>query len=147
MINQTSVELIVELSALLGKIETLIYNIETGDSNVTIGCLMNSTFTSQNNYETLRVDAVKELHGLLYHAFYLICNIVLETSDDNLLSITQKSCAQIAELLSVNQIVKQKVPMVQPLIDLYHGSCSKLLNAHRNEISLSIEKLHRILFF
>ena len=147
MKTQKSIKDAVELCALLDKIEAQIYNIGKGNSNVAIGCLLNSPFSYPNYYEDLHTDAMKELHEMLYYAFYLICCIVMETSDDNLLSIAQSSCAKIIEMLFEKQLVIQKAPMVKPLSDLYHNTCSKLQNAHYEGIGLSLEKLYRVLFF
>ena len=110
----------IELSHLLCKIEVQIKNIENGDAHTQIGNLMNFLFKPKMNYSDLRKEAIKELYGMLYKAFNLICKIILETNNKIVVSVVNKSCLQIINLLSSSYLNIQKVPMVKPLADLYN---------------------------
>lgn len=85
----------IELSNLLNKIELQIKNIEIGDTHTEISNLMNFTCKSNVANSNLRDEAMKELYGMLYNAFQLICKISIATSDENLLSVVGMSCSRI----------------------------------------------------
>ena len=89
---------------------------------------MNFSFKPKMDYSDLRKEAIKELHGMLYKAFGLMCKITLETNNKTLVSVVSKSCLQIIHLLSSNNLKIQKVPMVKPLADLF------------NEVKINLQK-------
>lgn len=136
----------IELSNLLGKIELQIKNIEIGDTHTEIGNLMNFTCKSNVDNSNLRKEAMKELHGMLYNAFELICKISIETSDENLLSVVGMSCSRIIALLSSSQLKIQKVPKVRPLADLYNEAILHLQQKCKNSMSSDIKNLSNTLF-
>lgn len=136
----------IELSNLLGKIELQIKNIEIGDTHTEIGNLMNFTCKSNVDNSNLRKEAMKELHGMLYNAFELICKISIVTSDENLLSVVGMSCSRIIALLSSSQLKIQKVPKVRPLADLYNEAILHLQQKCKNSMSSDIKNLSNTLF-
>lgn len=90
----------IELSHLLCKIEAQIKNIESGDAHTQIGNMMNFPLKPKIDYSDLRKEAIKELYGMLYKAFNLICKIIFETNNKIVVSSVNKSCLQIINLLS-----------------------------------------------
>ena len=136
----------IELSNLLGKIELQIKNIEIGDTHTEIGNLMNFTCKSNVDNSNLRKEAMKELHGMLYNAFELICKISIVTSNENLLSVVGMSCSRIIALLSSSQLKIQKVPKVRPLADLYNEAILHLQQKCKNSMSSDIKNLSNTLF-
>ena len=89
----------IELSNLLNKIELQVKNIETGDAHTEICNLTSFPFKSTVDNSDLRIEAMKELHGMLYKAFGLICQISLETNNNELLIVVGKSCTRMVDLL------------------------------------------------
>ncbi len=136
----------IELSNLLNKIELQIKNIEIGDTHTEISNLMNFPYKSSISNSNLREEAMKELHEMLYNAFVLICRISLATSDENLLSVVDKSCSRIIALLSSSQLKIQKVPKVKPLADLYNKAMLYLQQNSKGSMSSNIENLSTALF-
>lgn len=136
----------IELSDLLGKIELQIKNIEIGDTHTEIGNLMNFPCKSNVDNSNLRKEAMKELYGMLYNAFELICKISIVTSDENLLSVVGMSCSRIIALLSSSQLKIQKVPKVRPLADLYNEAILHLQQKCKNSMSSDIKNLSNTLF-
>ena len=94
----------IELSNLLNKIELQVKNIETGDAHTEIGNLMSFPFKSTVDNSGLRIEAMKEFHGMLYKAFGLICQISLETNNNELLVVVGKSCTRMVDLLFSYQL-------------------------------------------
>lgn len=137
---------LIKLSDLINKIELQIKNIEMGDSHSEIGNLMNFPFKSIADNSDLRKEAMKELHGMLYNAFVLICRISLATSDENLLSVVDKSCSRIIALLSSSQLKIQKVPKEKPLADQYREAIINLQQNSNNLLISDIKKLSNKLF-
>lgn len=90
----------IELCDLLNKIELQIKNIENGDNRTEIGNLMNFPFKPIMDNSDLRKEAIKELYGMFYKAFGLICKISLETNNKTLLSTVNMSCNQVINLLA-----------------------------------------------
>lgn len=136
----------IELSDLLGKIELQIKNIEIGDTHMEIGNLMNFPCKSNVDNSNLRKEAMKELYGMLYNAFGLICKISIATSDENLLSVVGMSCSRIIALLSSSQLKIQKVPKTSPLADLYNEAILHLQQKCKNSMSSDIKNLSNTLF-
>lgn len=136
----------IELSDLLGKIELQIKNIEIGDTHTEIGNLMNFPCKLNVDNSNLRKEAMKELYGMLYNAFELICKISIVTSDENLLSVVGMSCSRIIALLSSSQLKIQKVPKVRPLADLYNEAILHLQQKCKNSMSSDIKNLSNTLF-
>lgn len=136
----------IELSNLLNKIELQIKNIEIGDTHAEINNLMNFPCKSNALTSNLREETMKELHEMLYNAFVLICRISLATSDENLLSVVDKSCSRIITLLSSSQLKIQKVPKVKPLADLYNKTILYLQQNSKGSMSSNIENLSTALF-
>lgn len=134
---------LIKLSDLINKIELQIKNIEMGDSHNEIGNLMNFPFNSIADNSDLRKEAMKELHGMLYNAFVLICRISLATSDENLLSV---SCSRIIALLSSSQLKIQKVPKEKPLADLYNKTILYFQQNSKGSMASNIENLSTILY-
>ena len=126
---------LIKLSDLINKIELQIKNIEMGDSHSEIDNLMNFPFNSIADNSDLRKEAMKELHGMLYNAFGLINQIVLETSNKETLSILNKSCTSIIDLLLSSQLKIQKAPMINPLADQYREA---IINLQQNSNDLLI---------
>lgn len=87
----------IELSNLLNKIELQVKNIETGDAHTEIGYLMSFPFKSTVDNSGLRIEAMKDFHGMLYKAFGLICQISLETNNNELLIVVGKSCTRMVD--------------------------------------------------
>lgn len=145
---KTSKEILecVELSDLLGKIELQIKNIEIGDTHMEIGNLMNFPCKSNIDNSNLWKEAMKELYGMLYNAFGLICKISIATSDENLLSVVGMSCSRIIALLSSSQLEIKKVPKVSPLADLYNEAILHLQQKCKNSIFSDIKNLSNTLF-
>lgn len=137
---------LIKLSDLINKIELQIKNIEMGDSHNEIGNLMNFPFNSIADNSDLRKEAMKELHGMLYNAFVLICRISLATSDENLLSVVDKSCSRIIALLSSSQLKIQKVPKEKPLADLYNKTILYFQQNSKGSMASNIENLSTILY-
>lgn len=137
---------LIKLSDLINKMELQIKNIEMGDSHSEIGNLVNFPFKSIADHSDLRKEAMIELHGMLYKAFVLICRISLATSDENLLSVVDKSCSRIIALLSSSQLKIQKVPKEKPLADLYNKTILYLQQNSKGSMSSNIENLSTILY-
>lgn len=136
----------IELSNLLNKIELQVKSIEIGNTRTEIGNLMIFPFKSVVDNSGLLKDAMKDLHGMLYNAFGLICKVSLETIDENLLSVVDKSCSRIIVLLSSSQLKIQKVPKVKALADLYKMAILHLQQNSKGSMSSNIENLSNILF-
>ena len=136
----------IELSNLLNKIELQIKNIETGDVHTEIDILMNFPFKSKADNSDLRNEAIKELHEMLYKAFYLICQISLETNNTDLLSIVNKICSRITVLLSSCQLKIQKAPKVKPLADLYNKAIINLQQNNNDGLISNFKNLANTLF-
>ena len=136
----------IELSDLLNKIELQIKNIENGDNRTEIGNLMNFPFKSMMDNSDLRKEAIKELYGMLYKAFNLICKIILETNNKIVVSAVNKSCLQIINLLSSSYLNIQKVPMVNPLADLYNEAKINLQKNCNDNLISDMDKLSNKLF-
>lgn len=94
----------------------------------------------------LRIEAMKELHGMLYKAFGLICQISLETNNNELLIVVGKSCTRMVDLLLSCQLKIQKAPMVKPLADLYNETMISLLQNGNGSLIFGMNKLADILF-
>ena len=136
----------IELSNLLNKIELQVKNIETGDAHTEICNLMSFPFKSTVDNSDLRIEAMKELHGMLYKAFGLICQISLETNNNELLIVVGKSCTRMVDLLLSCQLKIQKAPMVKPLADLYNETMISLQQNGNGSLIFGINKLADILF-
>lgn len=136
----------IELSNLLNKIELQVKNIETGDAHTEIGYLMSFPFKSTVDNSDLRIEAMKELHGMLYKAFGLICQISLETNNNELLIVVGKSCTRMVDLLLSCQLKIQKAPMVKPLADLYNETMISLQQNSNGSLIFGMNKLADILF-
>lgn len=137
---------LIKLSDLINKIELQIKNIEMGDSHSEIGNLMNFPFKSIADNSDLRKEAMIELHEMLYNAFVLICRISLAASDENMLSVVDKSCSRIIALLSSSQLKIQKVPKEKPLADLYNELIITLQQNGNGSLISEMNKLADILF-
>lgn len=136
----------IELSNLLNKIELQVKNIETGDAHTEIGYLMSFPFKSTVDNSGLRIEAMKDFHGMLYKAFGLICQISLETSNNELLIVVGKSCTRMVDLLLSCQLKIQKAPMVKPLADLYNETMISLQQNGNGSLIFGMNKLADILF-
>lgn len=136
----------IELSNLLNKIELQVKNIETGDAHTEIGNLMSFPFKSTVDNSGLRIEAMKEFHGMLYKAFGLICQISLETNNNELLVVVGKSCTRMVDLLFSYQLKIQKAPMVKPLADLYNELIITLQQNGNDSLISEMNKLADILF-
>lgn len=136
----------IELSNLLNKIELQVKNIETGDAHTEIGYLMSFPFKSTVDNSGLRIEAMKDFHGMLYKAFGLICQISLETNNNELLIVVGKSCTRMVDLLLSCQLKIQKAPMVKPLADLYNETMISLLQNGNGSLIFGMNKLADILF-
>lgn len=136
----------IELSNLLNKIELQVKNIETGDAHTEIGNLMSFPFKSTVDNSGLRIEAMKEFHGMLYKAFGLICQISLETNNNELLVVVGKSCTRMVDLLFSYQLKIQKAPMVKPLADLYNELIITLRQNGNDSLISEMNKLADILF-
>lgn len=136
----------IELSHLLCKIEAQFKNIESGDAHTQIGNMMNFHLKPKIDYSDLRKEAIKELYGMLYKAFNLICKIILETNNKIVISAVNKSCLQIINLLSSNYLNIQKVPMVNPLADLYNEAKINLQKSCNDNLISDMDKLSNKLF-
>lgn len=136
----------IELSNLLNKIELQVKNIETGDAHTEIGNLMSFPFKSTVDNSGLRIEAMKKLHGMLYKAFGLICQISLETNNNELLVVVGKSCTRMVDLLFSFQLKIQKAPMVKPLADLYNELIITLQQNGNGSLISEMNKLADILF-
>ena len=137
---------LIKLSDLINKIELQIKNIELGDSHSEIGNLVNYPFKSIADNSDMRKEAMIELHGMLYNAFGLISQIVLETNNKETLSILNKSCTSIIDLLLSCKLKIQKAPMANRLADLY-GKAIINLQQNSNDLLISdIKKLSNKLF-
>lgn len=136
----------IELSNLLNRIELQIQNIEVGDAHTEIGRLMSFPFKSTVDNSGLRIEAMKEFQGMLYKAFGLICQISLETNNNELLVVVGKSCTRMVDLLFSCQLKIQKVPMVKPLADLYNELIITLLQNGNGSLISEMNKLAGILF-
>lgn len=136
----------IELSNLLNKIELQVKNIETGDAHTEIGYLMSFPFKSTVDNSGLRIEAMKDFHGMLYKAFGLICQISLETNNNELLIVIGKSCTRMVDLLLSCQLKIQKAPMVKPLADLYNETMISLQQNGNGSLIFGMNKLADILF-
>lgn len=137
---------LIKLSDLINKIELQIENIELGDSHSEIGNLMNYPFKSIADHSDLRKEAMIELHEMLYNAFRLINQIVLETSNKETLSILNKSCTSIIDLLLSCQLKIQKAPMANRLADQYREAIINLQQNSNDLLISDIKKLSNKLF-
>lgn len=146
MNNQKDILNSIELSNLLNKIELQVKNIETGDAHTEIGYLMSFPFKSTVDNSGLRIEAMKDFHGMLYKAFGLICQISLETNNNELLIVVGKSCTRMVDLLLSCQLKIQKAPMVKPLADLYNETMISLQQNGNGSLILGMNKLADILF-
>ena len=144
----TSKELLhsIELSNLINKIELQVNNIEIGDAHTEIGNLMAFPFKSIVDYSDLRKEAMKELYGMLYKAFCLICQISLETNNENMLSVASKSCSNITDILLSTQLRLQKLPMSKPSADLYNEAIVNLQQNNNESLISRIKNLANVLF-
>lgn len=131
---------------MLNKIELQVKNIETGDAHTEIGYLMSFPFNSTVDNSGLRIEAMKDFHGMLYKAFGLICQISLETNNNELLIVVGKSCTRMVDLLLSCQLKIQKAPMVKPLADLYNETMISLQQNGNGSLILGMNKLADILF-
>lgn len=136
----------IELSNLLNKIELQVKNIETGDAHTEIGYLMSFPFKSTVDNSGLRIEAMKDFHGMLYKAFGLICQISPETNNNELLIVVGKSCTRMVDLLLSCQLKIQKAPMVKPLADLYNETMISLQQNGNDSLIFGMNKLADILF-
>ena len=136
----------IELSNLLNRIELQIQNIEIGDAHTEIGRLMSFPFKTTADNSSLRIEAMKEFHGMLYKAFGLICQISLETNNNELLVVVDKSCTRMVDLLFSCQLKIQKAPMVKPLVDLYNELIITLQQNGNGSLISEMNKLADILF-
>lgn len=136
----------IELSNLLNRIELQIQNIEVGDAHTEIGRLMSFPFKTTADNSSLRIEAMKEFHGMLYKAFGLICQISLETNNNELLVVVGKSCTRMVDLLFSCQLKIQKAPMVKPLADLYNETMISLQQNGNGSLIFGMNKLADILF-
>lgn len=136
----------IELSNLLNRIELQIQNIEVGDAHTEIGRLMSFPFKTTADNSSLRIEAMKEFHGMLYKAFGLICQISLETNNNELLVVVDKSCTRMVDLLFSCQLKIQKAPMVKPLADLYNELIITLQQNGNGSLISEMNKLADILF-
>ena len=136
----------IELSNLLNRIELQIQNIEVGDAHTEIGRLMSFPFKTTADNSSLRIEAMKEFHGMLYKAFGMICQISLETINNELLVVVGKSCTRMVDLLFSCQLKIQKAPMVKPLADLYNELIITLQQNGNGSLTSEMNKLADILF-
>lgn len=121
-------------------------NIETGDAHTEIGNLMSFPFKSTVDNSGLRIEAMKEFQGMLYKAFGLICQISLETNNNELLVVVGKSCTRMVDLLFSCQLKIQKAPMCNPFGDLYNKAIISLQQNDNDSLISNIKKLSSILF-
>ena len=136
----------IELSNLLNRIELQIQNIEVGDAHTEIGRLMSFPFKTTADNSSLRIEAMKECHGMLYKAFGMICQISLETSNNELLVVVDKSCTRMVDLLLSCQLKIEKAPMCNPFGDLYNKVIISLQQNDNDSLISNIKKLSSILF-
>ena len=108
----------IELSNLLNRIELQIQNIEVGDAHTEIGRLMSFPFKTTADNSSLRIEAMKEFHGMLYKAFGMICQISLETSNNELLIVVDKSCTRMVDLLLSCQLKIGKSPLARMAVPI-----------------------------
>ena len=111
-----------------------------------INNLMKFPYKSNVANSNLRDEAMKELYGMLYNAFELICKISIATSDEKLLSVVGMSCSRIIALLSSSQLKIQKVPKVRLLTDLYNEAILHLQQKCKNSMFSDVKNLSNILF-
>ncbi len=136
----------IELSNLLNRIELQIQNIEVGDARTEIDSLMSFPFKPTVDNSGLRIEAMKEFHGMLYKGFGLICQISLETNNNELLVVVDKSCTRMVDLLLSCQLEIQKAPMCNPFDDLYNKVIISLQQNDNDSLVSNIKKLTSILF-
>lgn len=105
----------IELSNLLNRIELQIQNIEVGDVRTEIGRLMSFPFKTTADNSSLLIEAMKEFHGMLYKAFGMICQISLETSNNELLIVVDKSCTPNGRFTVDLPVKNRESPYVQPI--------------------------------
>lgn len=136
----------IELINLLNKIKLQVNNIENGDTHTEIEYLMNFPFKSVTDNSDLCKEALKELYRMLYKAFGLICQISIETKNENLLSVAGKTCSNIVEILLSAQLKLQKIPMLKPLADLYNEATINLQKNNNDSLIHEIKNLSNVLF-
>ena len=136
----------IELSNLLNRIELQIQNIEVGDAHTEIGRLMSFPFKTTADNSSLRIEAMKEFHGMLYKAFGMICQISLETINNELLVVVDKSCIRMVDLLLSYQLKIEKALMCNPFGDLYNKAIISLQQNDNDSLISNIKKLSSILF-
>lgn len=83
---------------------------------------------------------------MLYKAFGMICQISLETSNNELLIVVDKSCTRMVDLLLSCQLKIEKAPMCNPFGDLYNKVIISLQQNDNDSLISNIKKLSRILF-
>ena len=76
----------------------------------------------------------------------LINQMVLETSNKETLSILNKSCTSIIDLLLPCQLKIQEAPIANPLADLYRESIINLQQNSNDLLISDIKKLSNMLF-
>ncbi len=81
---------------------------------------MSFPFKTTADNSSLRIEAMKEFHRMFYKAFGMICQISLETSNNELLVVVDKSCTRMVDLLLPCQLKIEKAPMCNPFGDLYN---------------------------
>ena len=136
----------IELSNLLNKIEFQVNNIEKGDAHTEIDRIMSFPIKSVADNTDLRKEAMKELYGMLYKAFGLICQISLEACDTGSFSVVAESCSRIIDILLSCQLKIQKAPMANPLAELHNKAISKLQQEGNNSLISKIKECSNILF-
>lgn len=145
-ITSKDILLSIELVDLLNRIELEIKNIESGDAHTQIGILMEFPFKPKIDNSDLRKETIKEFHGMLYKAFGLICQISLETNNNELLVVVDKSCTRMVDLLLSCKLKIQKAPMSNPLIELYNEAKIDLQQNDNDSLISDMKKLANTLF-
>lgn len=111
-----------------------------------ISRLMSFPFKTTADNSSLRIEAMKEFHVMLYKAFGMICQISLETSNNELLIVVDKSCTRMVDLLLSCQLKIEKAPMCNPFDDLYNKAILSLQQNDNDSLISNIKKLSSILF-
>lgn len=146
MLSRNLVNDVAHLVALLSKIETQVANIEKGDANTEIAQLMSAPFSSKEEANNLRTEAFKELYIMLYESFKLICDIVSQTADSEMLSIALGACSRLNDMLDTCSLNIQKAPMLNELSVLYFKACYSIDEGITFYNSSELEKLCNNLF-
>lgn len=147
MLSSNLVNDAAQLVTLLSKIETQVANIEKGDVNTEIAHLMSFPFSNKKETIKLRTEAFKELYIMLYESFKLVCDIVSQTADSEMLSIAFGACSRLNNLLDACSLNIQKAPMLNELDALYLKACDSIDKGLMSCNSSELKKLCYNLFW